>query len=44
MLIDQVLRRQVPDGTNIAAEIQPFDGYYGLPPKDWFVNNRVGGY
>lgn len=44
ILIDQILKRQVPDGTNIGAEIKPYDGKLGLPPSQWFVENKVGGY
>ena len=43
-LIGTLLGRQVPDGTNVNANVQVFDGFYGLPGQDWFVTHRVNGF
>lgn len=43
-LVRTLLNKQVPDGTNVTALVQPFDGYYGLPKSDWFVAHQVGGF
>lgn len=43
-LIGIILKRQVPDGTNVGAIVQPYDGQYGLPAREWFVANRVLGF
>lgn len=44
ILVKTLLAKQVPDGTNVTALIRPFDGFYGLPAKDFFVNNKVNGF
>ena len=43
-LVRTLLNRQVPDGTNVNAIIQPFDGFYGLPRPDAFVSTPVNGF
>ena len=43
-IVGTALRFQVPDGTNVVAMVQPFDGYYGLPDSNFFVNNRIHGF
>lgn len=43
-LIGTMLGRQVPDGTNVVAIVEPFDGRYGLPGPVWFVNTPVNGF
>lgn len=40
-IVDLMLDRRVPDGTNVAAIVRPYDGVYGLPSPQWFVANRV---
>jgi hypothetical protein len=42
--VDQILRQQAPDGTNVKATIIPFDGHTGLPSQAWFLGHRVGGF
>jgi uncharacterized protein YoxC len=42
-LVGTLLKRQVPDGTNVFAIVRPYDGFYGMPGPDFFVNHRVGG-
>lgn len=43
-LVGTLLKAQVPDGTNVYAHIQPYDGFYGLPPSEYFVEKQVGGF
>lgn len=43
-LVGFLLNRQVPDGSNVAAIIKPYDGFYGLPAPEFFVNNRIHGF
>jgi hypothetical protein len=43
-IIGTLLGRQVPDGTNVAAIIQPYDGTYGLPDARYFVSTPVNGF
>jgi ABC-type transporter Mla subunit MlaD len=42
--VDQILQRQSPDGTNVKATVQPYDGRHGLPSRAWFQTHRVGGF
>jgi hypothetical protein len=43
-IVGTALRLQVPDGTNVVAMVRPFDGFYGLPPANFFVQNRIHGF
>lgn len=43
-IVNAALRRQVPDGTNVVALVRPFDGFYGLPGEQFFVQNRIHGF
>lgn len=43
-IVGTALRLQVPDGTNVVAMVRPFDGFYGLPPSNFFVQNRIHGF
>ncbi|MCW2922756.1 MAG: hypothetical protein JWM98_160 [Thermoleophilia bacterium] len=43
-IINTALKLKVPDGTNVVANIQPFDGFYGLPGQDFFVQNKIHGF
>lgn len=45
-IVGTALKMQVPDGTNVVAIVKPFDGIspYGLPNRDFFVNNRIHGF
>lgn len=43
-LVGAALSMKVPDGTNVAALVRPYDGYYGLPPEEFFVSNRIYGF
>jgi hypothetical protein len=43
-IVGTALRLQVPDGTNVVAMVRPFDGFYGLPPENFFVQNRIYGF
>lgn len=43
-IVGMALRMQVPDNTNVVAIVQPFDGFYGLPGEDFFVQNRIHGF
>lgn len=43
-LVGTLLARQVPDGTNVNAIIQPFDGTYGLPGERYFISTPVNGF
>lgn len=43
VVVDTALKLQVPDGTNVVVNVQPYDGFYGLPPASYFINNRVHG-
>lgn len=43
-VIGFALKQQVPDGTNVAAIIKPYDGTYGMPPQAFFVDNRIHGF
>lgn len=43
-IVGTALRLQVPDGTNVVAVVRPFDGLYGLPPENFFVQNRIYGF
>jgi hypothetical protein len=43
-IVGTALRLQVPDGTNVVALVRPFDGFYGLPPENFFVQNRIYGF
>jgi hypothetical protein len=42
-VVGAALRLQVPDGTNVIVNVLPYDGFYGLPPASYFVNNKVHG-
>ncbi|MCW2974184.1 MAG: hypothetical protein JWN72_2457 [Thermoleophilia bacterium] len=43
VIVDTALKLQVPDGTNVVVNLQPFDGFYGLPPASFFVAYQVHG-
>lgn len=43
-IVGTALRFQVPDGVNVVALVKPFDGFYGLPPSNFFVENRIYGF
>lgn len=43
-LINLALRSAVPDGSNVVAQVLPFDGHYGLPGEQFFVKNRIHGF
>jgi hypothetical protein len=43
-VVDTALKLQVPDGVNVVALVRPFDGTYGLPNEQFFVNNRIHGF
>ena len=43
-IVGTALRFQVPDGVNVVAMVKPFDGFYGLPPSNFFVENRIYGF
>ncbi len=43
-IVGTALRLQVPDGTNVVAMVKPFDGFYGLPDSNFFVENRIHGF
>jgi hypothetical protein len=43
-IVGTALRLQVPDGTNVVAVVRPFDGFYGLPNEQFFVEHRVHGF
>jgi hypothetical protein len=43
-LVGFILKTQVPDGTNVAAMVQPYDGYYGMPGSAYFVSTPVAGF
>jgi hypothetical protein len=43
-VVGLALRRQVPDGTNVVALVRPFDGFYGLPGEQFFVEHRIHGF
>lgn len=40
-VVGMALKLQVPDGTNVGAIVQPFDGTYGLPDANYFVTNKI---
>ena len=42
-IVNAALKIQVPDGTNVVVNVRPFDGFYGLPPSSYFVENQVHG-
>ncbi len=44
VIVGTALKLQVPDGSNVMAIVHPFDGFYGLPDEQFFVNNRVHGF
>lgn len=44
LVVGTALRLQVPDGTNVVAMVRPFDGFYGLPAENFFVQNRIHGF
>lgn len=44
VIVGTALKMQVPDGTNVMALVRPFDGVYGLPGEQYFVQNRVNGF
>lgn len=44
ILVGSLLNRQVPDGTNVIAQVLPYDGFYGMPAPQYFVDHRVGGF
>lgn len=44
IIVGTALRLQVPDGTNVVAMVKPFDGFYGLPATNFFVENRIYGF
>jgi hypothetical protein len=43
-IVGAALSLQVPDGTNVVALVKPFDGFYGLPGSNFFVENRIYGF
>jgi hypothetical protein len=43
-IVGAALSLQVPDGTNVVALVKPFDGFYGLPGENFFVENRIHGF
>lgn len=43
-IVGTALRLQVPDGVNVVAMVRPFDGFYGLPNEQFFVENRIHGF
>lgn len=43
-IVGAALKRQVPDGVNVVAIVKPFDGLYGLPGEQFFVNHRIHGF
>ena len=43
-IVGTALRFQVPDGVNVVAMVKPFDGFYGLPDSNFFVENRIYGF
>lgn len=43
-IVGTALKLQVPDGVNVVALVRPFDGFYGLPNEQFFVENRVYGF
>ncbi|MCW2927929.1 MAG: hypothetical protein JWM86_1897 [Thermoleophilia bacterium] len=43
-IVGTALKVQVPDGTNVVAMVRPFDGFYGLPDENFFVQNRIHGF
>lgn len=43
-IVGTALRLQVPDGVNVVALVRPFDGFYGLPNEQTFVENKVYGF
>jgi len=43
-LVGALLKQALPDGVNTALGIKPYDGFYGLPGPDWFVNHQVNGF
>lgn len=44
ILVDLPLKQKVPDGVNVAVQVLKYDGTYGLPGKDYFVNTPVAGF
>lgn len=43
-LVGTLLKAQVPDGVNTVAHIQTYDGFYGLPGQEYFINTPVAGF
>lgn len=43
-IVGTALKLTVPDGTNVAAKVVPYDGVYGLPGPQFFVENRIHGF
>lgn len=43
-IVGTALRFQVPDGTNVVALVRPYDGFYGLPDENFFVQHRIHGF
>ena len=43
-IVGTALKLQVPDGVNVVALVRPFDGFYGLPNQQFFVENRIHGF
>jgi hypothetical protein len=43
-LVGTLLKRQVPDGTNVNALVLPYDGFYGLPKPAFFVTTPQSGF
>ena len=43
-IVGTALKRTVPDGTNVVANVVPYDGVYGLPGPQFFVDNRIHGF
>jgi hypothetical protein len=43
-VIGMALNKQVPNGTNVGANIVPYDGFYGMPGPAYFVNTPVNGF
>jgi hypothetical protein len=46
IVIGTALNLQVPDGTNVAASVRPYDPAtgIGLPGRNYFISTPVGGF
>lgn len=43
-IVNTALKLQVPDGVNVVALVRPFDGFYGLPDENFFVQHKIHGF